>query len=102
MNLRKKITGALALSLLTLSLAGCSTADGGQYQLVFGKEPASLLPTVGNAAYTGRALSGEERAPGGESLRLPEGDSADKDDSPAPAGGDTYVDPAAGLDCAVD
>jgi ABC-type oligopeptide transport system substrate-binding subunit len=102
MNLRKKITGALALSLLTLSLVGCSTADSGQYQLVFGKDPASLLPTVGNAAYTGRSLSGEEVAPGGEGLLLPEGDSADKGNSPAPAGGDTYVDPASGLDCAVD
>ena len=85
---RKAFAAAVLLALLLLLLTGCDKSSDEQYQTVFGVSSAELIPTVGNAAYSARSLTGEDKA----------ADAAEDGTVAAPAE-DNYVDPTAGLDC---
>ena len=97
-----KINRAAILVLIlaaALLLSGCAPVKDEQFQLVFGKSAAELIPSVGNAAYISRSLV-EEEAPalagsGDACSTEPEAVAA----AAASAAADTYVDPTEGLDC---
>ena len=91
-RLQKIMAIAAAAALLAVLAAGCTPANDAAYQLVFGKSASELIPSVGNAAYSGRSLTPEE-------------DTREAEDAPEPestASEEAYVDPTAGLDCTED
>lgn len=89
------LTVAAAL-LLTVLFAGCAPVNDAQYQLIFGKSASELIPTVGNAAYSGRSLVDEEET---EEESAASEDTAETEETEEE---EAYVDPTAGLDCSED
>ena len=99
------LTAMLILcAMMALILTGC-TVNEDSYNLVFGKDSKSLIPSIGNSAYEKTALYTEEENVADET---PDGDGAENgeetEQKPAVTTPvvDDYVDPTDGFDCSDD
>ena len=99
--MKKIITATLLLLCVALmmSFAGCSVNED-SYNLVFGKDSKSLIPSIGNSAYEAKALYPEEDQE--DTAEANGGDNAEetKASGSSTTASDDYVDPTEGFDCA--